>query len=141
VCTIGEDGSYTVKNGYCFLASNFLPEVVWRDVDGSMVKRVWDSFAPTKVVIFSWQLLLQMLPTRVNLCRRGVLRSPSQCLCVWCRSEVESETHVFTTCRVEVWVAIYCWLGLTTVILGSVSLPFETFDFPFKGKNGQRGLC
>jgi hypothetical protein len=53
VCTIGDGGVYTVKNGYCFLASNFLPEVVWREVDGSIVKKVWDSFAPTKVVIFS----------------------------------------------------------------------------------------
>jgi hypothetical protein len=78
MCTIGDDGVYTVKNGYCFLASNFLPEVVWRGVDGSIVKKVWDSFAPTKVVIFSWQLLLQKLPTRYNLARRGVLLSPAQ---------------------------------------------------------------
>jgi hypothetical protein len=141
-CEIGADGEYSVKDGYFFLAQNFLPPRVWNGVDGSVVKRVWVSLAPSKIVIFSWQLLLQRLPTRANLSRRRVLCPPSQSVCVWCHSEAESENHLFATCRVavEVWVAIYAWLGLTTVVPGCVSLSFETFGFPFRGKKRIKGL-
>lgn len=33
---------------------------------------VWKSWAPSKVVVFFWQLLLDKIPTRLNLVRRGV---------------------------------------------------------------------
>jgi len=36
------------------------------------VSRVWTSWAPSKVVVFSWQLLLDRIPTRSNLIRWGV---------------------------------------------------------------------
>jgi hypothetical protein len=141
-CTIGGEGVYTVKDGYFFLCKNFLPEVVWNDVDGRLVKRVWESFAPTKVIFFSWQLLLLRLPTRVNLARRGVIHSPAQSLCFWCQSEVESEIHLFMTCpvAVEVWIAIYSWLGLHTAVPGIVCLSIQTFGFPFNCKKRAKGL-
>jgi hypothetical protein len=53
-CEIGADGEYTVKDGYCFLAQNFLPPPVWNGVDGSVVMRVWVSLAQSKIVISSW---------------------------------------------------------------------------------------
>jgi hypothetical protein len=111
-------------------------------VDGSIVKKVWDSFAPTKVVIFSWQLLLQKLPTCYNLARRWVLLSPAQRLCVWCGSEVETEVHLFMTCpvAVEVWTAMYSWFGLHTAVPGNVSLSFQAFGFPFKCKKSAKGM-
>jgi hypothetical protein len=95
-----------------------------------------------KVIIFSWQLLLQRLPTRSNLSLRGVFRSPSQALCIRCQLDLETEAHLFTSCSfaVEVWVAIYAWIGLSTVVLGNVSLSFETFGFPFKCKKRRKGL-
>jgi hypothetical protein len=142
VCTIGGEGVYTVKDGYFFLAKNFLPEVGWFDVGGSVVKRVWESFAPTKVVIFSWQLLLQRLPTRGNLSRRGLLLPPEQALCAWCSSEVETEAHLFMTClvAVAVWTAIHAWLGLSTAVPGNVSLSFQAFGFPLKTKKCAKGF-
>jgi hypothetical protein len=33
---------------------------------------VWKSWAPSKVIVFSWQLLLDRIPSRSNLIRRGV---------------------------------------------------------------------
>jgi hypothetical protein len=142
VCTIGGEGVYTVKDGYYFLANTFLPEVGGYDVDGSIVKRVWESYAPTKVVIFSWQLLLERLPTRGNLFRRGLLQSPAQSLCAWCNSDVETEVHLFMTCSVAVavWSAIHSWLGLFTAVPGNVSLSFQAFGFPLKTKKCAKGF-
>jgi hypothetical protein len=73
VCGIGVDRDYVVKDGYCFLSNNFLPRLVSSGDVGRLVKKVWESFAPMKVIIFSWQLMLQRLPTRANLLRRGVI--------------------------------------------------------------------
>jgi hypothetical protein len=140
VCTIGGEGVYTVKDGYYFLANTFLPEVGGYDVDGSIVKRVWESYAPTKVVIFSWQLLLERLPTRGNLFRRGLLQSRAQSLCAWCNSDVETEVHLFMTCSVAVWSAIHSWLGLFTAVPGNVSLSFQAFGFPLNTKKSAKGF-
>jgi hypothetical protein len=41
---------------------------------------------------------------------------------------------------VEVWVAIYAWIGLSTVVPGNVSISFEAFGFPFKCKKRRKGL-
>jgi hypothetical protein len=141
-CSIGVDGGYTVKDRYCFLSKNILPAVEGNGAIVGVVKRVWECLAPSKVIIFSWQLLLQRLPTRSNLSRRGVFRSPSQTLCTRCQLDLETEVHLFTTCSVavEVWVAIYAWIGLSTVVLGNVSLSFEAFGFPFKYKKRRKGL-
>jgi hypothetical protein len=141
-CSIGGEGRFTVKEGYFFLAKNFLPEVGWFDVGSSIVKRVWESLAPSKVVTFSWQLLLQRLPTRGNLFRRGLILPPAQALCVWCSSEVETENHLFMTCpvAVTVWTAVHAWLGLITAVPGNVSLSFQAFGFPLKTKKSAKGF-
>jgi hypothetical protein len=89
VCGIGADGEYAVKDGYCFISKNFLPSLVSSGVVGQ-VKKVWESFALMKVIMFSWQLLLQRLPTRANLFNRCVIRSISHAQCVWCGDDLES---------------------------------------------------
>jgi hypothetical protein len=142
ICTIGADGGYTVKDGYCCLYKNFLPAVSSFEGSGRVVKWVWESLAPMKVKIFSWQLLLQRLPTRGNLSQRGVIRNTPHSQCVWCHSELESEVHLFTKCEVavEVWRAIHSWLGLTTAVPGNLALSFESFGFPFKCKKRKKGM-
>jgi hypothetical protein len=142
ICVIGADGEYAVKDGYCFLRKTFLPELELSEDVGRIVKKNWASLAPLKVIIFPWQLLFQRLPTRANLFKRGVFRSPSQTHYVWCHFEMESEVHLFTKCSVavEVWAAIYSWLGLYTAVLGNLYQAFETFGFPFKCKKRTMGL-
>ncbi|MCI50279.1 hypothetical protein A2U01_0071523, partial [Trifolium medium] len=47
--------------------------------------------APSKVVVFSWQLIMQRLPTRANLSRKGVPGLIANPYCVWCPEERETE--------------------------------------------------
>jgi hypothetical protein len=108
ICNIGDvDEGYVVKEGYGFLSDNFLPPSELNDSDCLVMKRLWDSMALSKVIIFTWQLMFQCLPTRVNLSRMGVLTPQADLHCVWCSSEPESETHLFTMCRVAVQVPLY----------------------------------
>jgi hypothetical protein len=141
-CAIGGDGEYAVKDGYCFLCIKFLPNVECSEDVGPTIKKAWVSFAPMKVIIFSWQLILQRLPTRANLSRRSVIWTPSHIQIVWCCVEMESEVHLFTkySVAVEVWVAIYSWLGFCTDTPGNLCQSFETFGFPFKCKKRAKGL-
>jgi hypothetical protein len=58
---------------------------------------VWGSWAPTKVIVFSWQAFLGRLPTRENLLRRGVA-CDGAAGCVLCGGGRETEDHLFVSC-------------------------------------------
>ncbi|MCH92364.1 cysteine-rich receptor-like protein kinase [Trifolium medium] len=60
--------------------------------------KVWKSGAPSKAIAFSWQLLQDRIPTRQNLFRRHIIRDPSNILCIFCETTVESVDHLFVTC-------------------------------------------
>jgi hypothetical protein len=55
--------NYTAKADYSFLSQNFLPKME----DGANVLSVLKNFrftlAPSKVIVFSWQLIMERLPT------------------------------------------------------------------------------
>jgi len=40
-------------------------------------RQIWKSPAPSKVVAFAWKLLLDRIPTRMNLARMNVLSPES----------------------------------------------------------------
>lgn len=70
--TVSLDGRYSVKSAYSQLL-NGLPGL--GAPEGAIlqaVSRVWKSCTPSKVVVFSWQLILDRIPTRSNLVSRGV---------------------------------------------------------------------
>ena len=51
---------------------------------------------PSKVLAFSWRLILDMLPTRVALVRKGVLVEDGGC--VFCRADRKDSQHLFLGC-------------------------------------------
>jgi len=74
-----------------------------------IITLVWKSWASFKVRVFSWQLLLDRIHTRMNLLRRGVMRDQEVSLCVFCGVEVETVSRLFVTCGVgsRVWYEIF----------------------------------
>jgi len=48
---------------------------------------VWKSPAPSKMVGFFWQLLLDRIPTKINLARRKILPLDESERCVFCAEE------------------------------------------------------
>ncbi|MCI32806.1 hypothetical protein A2U01_0054020 [Trifolium medium] len=52
LCSIGVEGIYTVKEGYNFLASNFLPPSTLNPLECRLLNSVWFSYAPAKTIIF-----------------------------------------------------------------------------------------
>jgi len=79
-----------------------------------------------------------MLPTRVNLVRRGVQLGCT--LCPLCREDVESAQHMFCTCKVTQKVLDLCekWIGRVTVRHESIPIHFQSFHLMDQRKSVNR---
>ncbi|KAL8492226.1 hypothetical protein ACS0TY_023749 [Phlomoides rotata] len=53
-------------------------------------KIIWSKSTPLKVIINSWRVLWDRLPTKMNLHRRHVLHSNTNLKCVLCDQEEET---------------------------------------------------
>jgi hypothetical protein len=93
----GEEG-FSVKSTYVFLDHILNPYQQLPSLLLFAFKFIWKCGVPSKVSAFAWQLLLDRLPTRDNLRRRGVVNVEGS-RCPYCLAEVESATHLFLHCR------------------------------------------
>ncbi|XP_058781341.1 uncharacterized protein LOC131655500 [Vicia villosa] len=75
---------------------------------------LWKSKTPSKVLIFGWRLLLNRIPTKVNLALRKILVDPLLVCCPLCGLEEEDVEHLFVRCSVtSLWWTKFCdWLDI-----------------------------
>ena len=84
-------GMFSVKSAYSILAIH-----QQLDIREGVFCSLWQAKAMPKVLATAWRVLLDRIPTRVNLIRRGVLvNSPLYALC---NMLVESSQHLFLDC-------------------------------------------
>jgi hypothetical protein len=134
---------YTVSANYLFLYNKFLPSSSLGLESIGVIAQVWGSWAPSKVIVFSWQALLGRLPTRANLAYRGVLPNDGVSWCPWCDGEIESENHLLVSCPIAwvVWSNVHRWFGVTSVVPSTMSSMCESFLKVYRiGKNGHKGV-
>ena len=89
-------------------------------------KTIWNSLAPPRVNIFMWRVILDRVPTRVNL--HKIMLDIDSVLCRVCGSTPETIDHMLFGCSVaeEVWKFIEKWW--------SISLPVVKYkDSMFNG--------
>jgi hypothetical protein len=65
------DGGFSVKSLYVYLARELLPQNTLSQSAQFAFKHIWKTAVPSKVCAFAWQLLLDKIPTRRNLCGEG----------------------------------------------------------------------
>jgi len=113
---------YSVRGTYRFLTSADEP------LHGVAVNNVWHKLVPSKVSIFAWRLLQDIIPTGSNLVHRQVLQ-PDNILCVSGCGFVELVDHLFVACNLfgRVWSLICNWLGISFVCPGSITDHFLHF--------------
>nr|GEV93238.1 RNA-directed DNA polymerase, eukaryota, reverse transcriptase zinc-binding domain protein [Tanacetum cinerariifolium] len=72
----------------------------------------WIRHIPIKVNIFVWRLMLNKLPFRVNLDRRGI--DVDSVLCHNCQADVETINYIFFSCymALELWAKLARWWDL-----------------------------
>jgi hypothetical protein len=106
---------FSVSALYMYLYNKFFPPSRVGLNSVNTIAKVWDSWAPNKVVVFSWQALLGRLPTKENLVKRGISLEGTMVGCVMCGGGRESEDHLFAACSTtwELWSKVHRWFGLT----------------------------
>jgi len=122
--TLETSNAFTVRILYNFLTIH--PHI---DLPVA-VSSLWHKDVPFKVVLFAWRLFRDMLPTKDNLLRRGVIDYESRVCVAGCNS-VESSCHLFLYCNFfgSVWHFIYRWIDISVVIHPYVSDHFNLFSF------------
>jgi len=95
--------------------------------DKDVFKHLWLSKAMPKVLTTTWRALLERLPTKVNLSRRGVVVSDKNC--VLCLDREESNQHLFLECKItyQVWNNCFRWFGILCVQDNDLKYHFENF--------------
>ncbi|GAU49947.1 hypothetical protein TSUD_408420 [Trifolium subterraneum] len=70
------NGIFSVKSAYSVVELDSRVDVAMPEVPSFILAKVWKSWAPSKVIVFSWKLLQNRIPSRPNLFRRKVVRVP-----------------------------------------------------------------
>ena len=81
----------------------------------------WNRSIPIKVNVFMWRAMLNKLPTRVNLDRKGI--EVDSLLCPICHEDVETVNHIFFTCDLakDLWALLAKWWELDVPFCASIS--------------------
>nr|GEY62656.1 RNA-directed DNA polymerase, eukaryota, reverse transcriptase zinc-binding domain protein [Tanacetum cinerariifolium] len=88
VWTLNDSSGFSVASIRCLIDAKTLV------VDSNATR--WNHYIPIKVNVFLWRLVLNKLPTRVNLDRKGI--DVDSVLCPICCVDVETANHVFFSC-------------------------------------------
>jgi hypothetical protein len=92
------DEGFSVKSLYDYLDSSLSIREQCSVEESFAFRYIWKSGVPSKVSALAWQLILNRIPTKDNLCHRGVISS-DEALCPWCTQGIENSCHLFLHCR------------------------------------------
>ncbi|GKU91159.1 hypothetical protein SLEP1_g5069 [Rubroshorea leprosula] len=106
------DGHYSTKLAYLKLT-----EERTGSMEAKMSKRIWNPMLPSKIAAFNWRVILDRIPTKVNLHSRGVIKNMEEAKCSICE-EYEDATHLFLNCKLSKWLWKACsrWWGTTVAL-------------------------
>lgn len=110
-----QSGGFTTKSAYAHLEELALGDQLSSNNQLGVFKLLWECKAPTKIGAFAWRVLLNRIPTKQNLAKRGVQVSFEDQRYVLCGGQTETEEHLFLYCPLvtAVWCSIYAWLGVS----------------------------
>ncbi|GKV26407.1 hypothetical protein SLEP1_g35721 [Rubroshorea leprosula] len=130
-------GQYSTKTAYSLLSLE-QGEVN----EAKTFKRIWNPSLPSKISAFSWQLLLDRIPTKANLLRRGVIKDATEAKCALCNEEEEDSTYLFLNCKIARWVWMACskWWGTNITVNRDCWNTFQLIGKGTKGSNIREGM-
>jgi len=88
---------------------------------------LWKTKAFPNVIVTAWRVLLDRIPTRVSLSRKGLMMEST--LCAMCLHKEESCQHIFLECKYtqRVWSLCFKWIGISFVQQNDLNLHFMSF--------------
>jgi hypothetical protein len=136
------DGCFSVKSTYSLLCKELNGDAELMVTSNTVFEQLWKSPAPSKIIVFSWQVLHNRIPTRDNLMRRGIIQGDNSTDCVLCTGLRESTIHLLLHCGYagRVWVEIFRWLGVILVMPATLSCLFEYLSGFARTKKARKGF-
>ncbi|GKU92974.1 hypothetical protein SLEP1_g6623 [Rubroshorea leprosula] len=130
--THNKDGQYSTKSAYSLLIKDH-----GGSSGASTFKRVWNPILPNKILAFNWQVLLDRIPTKLNLLKRGCAKWWEDSKCVMCEAEEEDSDHLFLKCRLVKWLWKACaaWWGINVRLDNNC---WDTFEKLGEGNKDSR---
>lgn len=137
-----ECGLFSVKSTYSVLENLLLLGLDVGVVNDGVFALLWKSPAPSKVVAFSWSLLLGRIPTKDNLALRHILDPEASLLCALCGRRVETPTHLFLHCEVSslIWRRILNWLEINFITPNDLFVQFECWTNEVVSRRHRKGF-
>ena len=125
-----EPGQFSVTSTYEILSNQV------RGHQSEVYKLLWKAKAFPNAVVTAWRVLLDKLPTRVNLNKRRV--QLNSMVCPLCQHEEESSQHLFMECchAQKVWSMCFRWLDISFVQQNDLKSHFLSFHM-FQVSNNQ----
>jgi hypothetical protein len=135
-----EEG-FTVKSCYDLLHKTFRVNEDIGPLKVFVFTNIWRCAAPSKVCAFSWQLLLERIPTKDNLWRRRMLREDNLS-CIFCGFTMETPNHLFLHCPVvsKLWYAVMNWIDAVLISPPNLEISLAMFAGCARNKVSRAGL-
>jgi hypothetical protein len=110
-----DGGNFSVKSTYELVSNMLNMEPAISPEEATVFKVIWKCPTPSKVSAFVWKVLLDRIPTKVNLFRRRVIQANGDQACTFCGNCLETSSHLLLYCdfAIKVWQGIFDWLGLS----------------------------
>ncbi|XP_058762286.1 uncharacterized protein LOC131635664 [Vicia villosa] len=108
-----QDGQFSVKSFYNLMHDRDSEDVL--DTQSKLAfKRIWKTSIPSRLKVFGWRVVLNRIPTKDQLAKRGVIRDGQQQLCTFCQDKVEDLEQLMFNCSISqrVWSSICGWLDI-----------------------------
>lgn len=111
--------SYSVKSAYFTLIKGRVDGTLEQPTK-QVLQQIWKAPIQSKFQVLTWRILLNAVPTRTELKRRGVLKESDPIFCVLCGSEEETIEHLFFKCHVvqQLWERLRLWCGIGWQLCG-----------------------
>lgn len=132
---------FSAKSAYLQVIKLYRPTVVLNPSIQFAFNNIWKSAAPSKVIAFSWQLMLDRIPTRENLVYRGLPRM-DDLVCPLCNGGAETDVHLFLHCPVagKLWYEIVWWIDQSLVLPANLSQSLVLLAGCGISKQGKKGM-
>ncbi|KAF5807368.1 putative reverse transcriptase zinc-binding domain-containing protein [Helianthus annuus] len=111
--------AWNINGATEFSVSMVKKELMKEDNNSSGSGFEWNLWAPIKVNLFVWRLLLDRISTAYNLYKRGIIHQMVDCKL--CGDSPETTDHMVTSCYIAsvVWQRVGAWCKLPPIFLFS----------------------
>lgn len=96
--------------------------------------KIWRCDVPTKATVLAWRALINKLPTRGVLARRGIVTTDHETCCVLCFTETIN--HLLCSCTISqgIWESIVRWMEVPFLGAQDINTHFLRFGLLLKGR-------